>query len=136
MYSSLEWSKCPLTFTGLYSRFFSSIGSAGRGMGSAITRDSSSAISCSFHFRRWTCHVPRPKAVTGMRSRNHWRKESSCASVAGASAAELPHLLGLQANPGRRGTARTLLLTARGGPRPAAAAAAARAAPARRGDNE
>ena len=28
--------------------------SAGSGMGSAITLDSSSAISCSFHFRRWT----------------------------------------------------------------------------------
>lgn len=31
MYSSLEWSKRPLTFTGLYSRFFSSIGLQGRG---------------------------------------------------------------------------------------------------------
>ena len=47
----------------------------------------------------FTCHVPRPNAVTGMRSRNHWRKESSSAFVAGASAVELPHLLGLQANP-------------------------------------
>lgn len=30
-YSSLEWSKCPLTFTGLYSRFRSSSGLQGRG---------------------------------------------------------------------------------------------------------
>ncbi|EPQ11205.1 hypothetical protein D623_10007889 [Myotis brandtii] len=99
--------------------------SAGRGTGSAIILDSSSEMSFSFHLRRWTygnsispsrrqrakgsepqeleasptCHVPRPKAVTGMRSRNHWRKESSSAFVAGASAAELPHLLGLQARP-------------------------------------
>lgn len=36
-----------------------------------------------------------------MRSRNHWKKESSCTFVAGASAAELPHLLGLQAKPRR-----------------------------------
>lgn len=34
MYSSLEWSKCPLIFTGLYSRFFSSIGlQGGRAVG-------------------------------------------------------------------------------------------------------
>lgn len=31
MYSSLEWSKCPLTFTGLYSRSLSSMGLHGRG---------------------------------------------------------------------------------------------------------
>lgn len=99
--------------------------SAGSGTGSAMILDSSSEISFSFHLRRWTygnsrspsrrqrvqgseprepeasltCHVPRPKAVTGMSSRNHWRKESSSALVAGASAAELPHLLGLQASP-------------------------------------
>jgi hypothetical protein len=35
-----------------------------------------------------------------MRSRNHWRKESFSTFVAGVSAAELPHLLGLKATPG------------------------------------
>ena len=49
----------------------------------------------------FTCHVPRPKAVTGMRSRNHWRKESSSVFAAVAPAEELPHLLGLQTNPSR-----------------------------------
>lgn len=121
MYNSLEWSKCPLTFTGLYSKFFSSIGSAGRGMGSAMTRDSNSAISFSFHFRRWTCQVPRPKAVAGMKSRNHWRKESSSALAAAVSAVELQHLCGLQTIPERTENPKTLLLTAQNGAGPAQA---------------
>lgn len=49
----------------------------------------------------FTCHVPRPKAVTGIRSRNQRRKDSSSLFVAVASAEELPHLRGLQANPRR-----------------------------------
>lgn len=119
MYNSLEWSKWPLTFTGLYSKFFSSIGSAGRGMGSAMTRDSNSAISFSFHFRRWTCQVPRPKAVAGIKSRNHWRKESSSALAAAVSAVELQHLRGLQTIPERTENPKTLLLTAQNWARPA-----------------
>ena len=47
----------------------------------------------------FTCHVPRPKAVTGMSSRNQRRKDSSSVFVAVASAEELPHLPGLQASP-------------------------------------
>lgn len=49
----------------------------------------------------FTCHVPRPKAVTGIRSRNQRRKDSSSLFVAVASAEELPHLRSLQANPRR-----------------------------------
>ncbi len=38
----------------------------GRGRGARTSRSSNLAINFDFQSKRWTCHVPRAKAVMGM----------------------------------------------------------------------
>jgi len=40
--------------------------SCGRSHGAALVLAFMSAISCCFHLRLWTCHVPKPNVVAGM----------------------------------------------------------------------
>lgn len=42
----------------------------GKGKGSRTRRSSNLAMSLDFQSRRWTCHVPKAKAVRGIRATN------------------------------------------------------------------